>query len=114
MSIGRSLKVLWLLPRNVLVLLLRGYRAGISPLYGQVCRYYPSCSGYALEAVQQRGVIVGVALSGWRILRCNPWSRGGVDEVRPRPGGAIPTTDFGFALPDHPHPHQERTPLHHA
>ncbi len=47
----RALTFLWLLPRNVCVLILRAYRAVISPLYGDVCRYYPSCSGYALGAI---------------------------------------------------------------
>jgi putative membrane protein insertion efficiency factor len=48
------------------------------------CRYHPSCSQYCLDAVRQRGVLVGAALSLWRLLRCNPWSLGGVDHVPPR------------------------------
>ena len=58
----------WLLPRNVGVVLIRAYRAIVSPLYGDVCRYYPTCSAYGLTAVQHRGLVVGsglvVALSG--------------------------------------------------
>ena len=48
------------------------------------CRYYPSCSQYCLDAVRQRGVLVGLVLAAWRVLRCNPWSLGGVDPVPPR------------------------------
>ncbi|QEO14519.1 membrane protein insertion efficiency factor YidD [Agromyces intestinalis] len=88
-----------LLPRNLGVLLLRGYRAVISPLYGDVCRYYPSCSAYGLGAVQQRGLVVGSALAAWRILRCNPWSRGGVDDVRPARHDRYRLTPFGWVLP---------------
>ena len=69
---------LWLLPRNVCVAILRGYRAVISPLYGDVCRYYPSCSAYTMGAIQQHGVIKGVVLGAWRILRCHPWAKGGI------------------------------------
>ena len=64
-----------LIPRNLGVLLLRAYRAVISPLYGDVCRYYPSCSAYGLGSVQQHGLLVGTALTAWRIVRCNPWTR---------------------------------------
>ena len=49
------------------------------------CKYYPSCSAYCLDAVRQRGVLAGLVLSAWRLLRCNPWSLGGVDHV-PRRG----------------------------
>jgi len=45
------------------------------------CKYYPTCSNYALAAIQQRGVIIGIGLTGWRLLRCNPWSKGGIDYV---------------------------------
>ena len=96
----RALTFLWLLPRNVCVLILRGYRAVISPLYGDVCRYYPSCSAYTLGAIQQHGVIKGVALGAWRIARCHPWAKGGVDDV-PEPRRSSPVaqyqiTRFGF------------------
>ena len=43
------------------------------------CKYYQSCSNYALAAFQERGVIIGIGLTGWRLLRCNPWSKGGID-----------------------------------
>jgi uncharacterized protein len=60
---------------------IRGYQRWISPLLGQRCRYYPSCSSYAIEAIRRRGVVRGSLLAGWRLLRCNPFSPGGVDHV---------------------------------
>jgi putative membrane protein insertion efficiency factor len=89
---------LWLTPRNVLIAFLIAYRKLISPLYGDVCRYYPSCSSYGLQQVQQRGVILGIVLSAWRILRCNPWSAGGVDEVTPSKQ-SFGVTKNGFVTP---------------
>ena len=68
----------------VLVLLLRGYRAVISPLYGQVCRYHPSCSAYALDAVHTHGAARGSWLAVRRVGRCHPWAAGGYDPV-PQP-----------------------------
>lgn len=88
-----------LIPRNLGVLLIRGYRAVISPLYGDVCRYYPSCSAYGLGSVQQRGLLVGSVLTAWRILRCNPWSPGGIDEVRAAAHGRYRVSPFGWVLP---------------
>ncbi len=73
--------VIRLLPRNVCIGILVIYRAVISPLYGDVCKYYPSCSRYALEAIQQHGVLRGVWLGTKRLARCHPWAIGGVDDV---------------------------------
>lgn len=73
----------WLLPRNAVIALIQIYRLTISKLYGDVCRYYPTCSAYGLGQVQQRGVILGLAFALARIVRCNPWAKGGVDEVKP-------------------------------
>lgn len=70
-----------LLPRNACIAILSLYRAAISPLYGQVCKYYPSCSRYALEAIQQHGALKGTWLGAKRLARCHPWARGGVDDV---------------------------------
>jgi putative membrane protein insertion efficiency factor len=67
--------------RFVLVALLRGYRAVISPLYGQVCRFYPSCSAYALDAVRMHGAARGSWLAVRRVGRCHPWAAGGYDPV---------------------------------
>jgi putative membrane protein insertion efficiency factor len=86
----------WLLPRNAGIVLIRAYRAVVSPLYGDVCRYYPSCSHYALQAIQQHGVVKGVGLGTWRILRCNPWSEGGVDDVPAPRQQQYHLTSFGF------------------
>lgn len=58
------------------------YRSFISPLFGPRCRFYPSCSQYALEAVRKYGAIRGSCLAIWRLLRCNPFNLGGYDPVR--------------------------------
>ncbi|WP_370250223.1 membrane protein insertion efficiency factor YidD [Nocardioides sp.] len=69
--------------KYLLIGLLRAYRFAISPLYGDVCRYWPTCSAYALEAVQVHGSLRGSWLAGRRLLRCHPWAPGGVDKVPP-------------------------------
>ena len=72
---------------NPLVLLLalpiRFYRYFISPWLGVNCRFEPSCSAYALEALHKHGALRGLVLGGWRILRCNPWGGSGYDPVPP-------------------------------
>ncbi|WP_030270117.1 membrane protein insertion efficiency factor YidD [Streptomyces sp. NRRL B-24484] len=70
--------------KYLLMGLIRLYQWTISPLLGPVCRYYPSCSHYGYEAVRTHGAVKGSGLTAWRILRCNPWSPGGVDHVPPR------------------------------
>ncbi|WP_062305432.1 membrane protein insertion efficiency factor YidD [Demequina subtropica] len=60
---------------------IRGYQLAISPLTGPRCKYHPTCSHFAIEAIQVHGAVVGTGLAGWRLLRCNPWSHGGVDDV---------------------------------
>jgi putative membrane protein insertion efficiency factor len=87
-----------LLPRNISVLILRVYRAVISPLYGDVCRYYPSCSSYAMQAIQQYGLLRGSWLGIRRIARCHPWAAGGVDDVPPRVVQKYAITRFGFVV----------------
>ena len=57
------------------------YRRFISPLMAPRCRYYPTCSAYATEAIRSYGVLRGLVLAGWRLLRCNPLSHGGFDPV---------------------------------
>jgi len=69
------------LVRELLLLPLHLYRRVISPALGPHCRYHPTCSEYALQAVREYGVIRGGLLAAWRVVRCNPWSRGGVDPV---------------------------------
>ncbi len=75
------------LPGQLVVGLIRLYQRTLSPDHGVVnrnpyvgCRYYPSCSEYTARSVQKRGLLQGVARGGWRVLRCNPFSKGGVDE----------------------------------
>jgi putative membrane protein insertion efficiency factor len=58
---------------------IRAYQRVVSPMFGRRCKYYPTCSDYAVGAVREFGVARGAVLAGWRLLRCNPWSCGGVD-----------------------------------
>ncbi len=76
--------------KYLLIGFLKLYRLLISPLYGEVCRYYPSCSAYALEAVQVHGSMKGTWLAGRRLARCHPWAPGGVDKVPPKAPSAGP------------------------
>lgn len=77
------LRLLRSVPRLVLVALLRVYQSVISPMTGPTCRYYPSCSQYALVAVQRHGAVRGTWLAARRLARCHPWAAGGVDDVPP-------------------------------
>jgi uncharacterized protein len=86
-ALRRSLHLLVRLPATVLVLLVRGYQLGISPLLGPRCRFYPSCSAYALTAVQRHGALRGTWLAVRRLARCHPWNPGGVDHVPPAAPG---------------------------
>ncbi|MGH3096033.1 MAG: membrane protein insertion efficiency factor YidD [Streptosporangiales bacterium] len=73
---------------RLLVALVRGYQRFISPFFGPRCRFYPSCSAYALDAFRMHGALRGSLLTIWRVLRCQPFHPGGVDEVPavwPRP-----------------------------
>jgi uncharacterized protein len=83
-SVGQGRDALRALPTNVLVGVIRIYQAVLSPLFGPTCKYYPSCSQYAIIAIRTHGTLRGTGLALWRILRCNPWSLGGVDDVPPR------------------------------
>lgn len=65
--------------------LIRWYRKYLSPLKPNCCRFTPTCSAYALEAFSKRGFFVGLGLTVWRILRCNPFCRGGYDPVPDKP-----------------------------
>ena len=67
--------------KNSIIYLIKFYRKYISNLKSTKCPYFPSCSEYALEAVSKHGVVKGGFLSLWRILRCNPFSKGGYDPV---------------------------------
>jgi hypothetical protein len=72
--------------KALLVALIDGYRLLLSPFFGSQCRFYPTCSSYAREAIETHGAWRGSWLVAWRILRCNPWHAGGVDPVPPRTG----------------------------
>jgi uncharacterized protein len=64
------------------VIPIRLYQLLVSPLLGRRCKYHPSCSQYAIDAFQEFGLVRGGVIAGWRLLRCNPWSHGGVDYAR--------------------------------
>ncbi|HUA08514.1 MAG TPA: membrane protein insertion efficiency factor YidD [Candidatus Acidoferrales bacterium] len=70
--------------RRILMLVIRLYQRTISPLLGPRCRFYPSCSQYAAEAIQKHGAAHGFALALARVARCHPWHPGGVDLVPDR------------------------------
>ena len=67
--------------RSLLIWSVRGYQVAVSPFLPRRCKYYPSCSAYALDALREFGAIRGSILAGWRVLRCNPLSYGGYDPV---------------------------------
>jgi putative membrane protein insertion efficiency factor len=68
----------------VLLTPIRAYQRWISPAIVPRCRYYPTCSNYAVEAIRELGPVRGSILAAWRVLRCNPFSHGGVDELKDR------------------------------
>lgn len=70
--------------KRLLMALVRFYRKNISPLSPPKCRFSPTCSAYALEALEVHGAFKGSCLALWRLLRCNPFSKGGYDPVPPR------------------------------
>ena len=67
--------------KRILIAVLRFYKRYISPLLPDACIYTPTCSEYAMEAIQKHGVIKGMGLAIWRVLRCNPFAKGGYDPV---------------------------------
>lgn len=67
----------------LLIVLLRAYQRLVSPLLPPACRFYPSCSEYAVQAIAKHGPLRGSMLAAWRLARCNPWHPGGVDPVPP-------------------------------
>ena len=82
--------------KTLLLLMLRAYKLCISPYLGQNCRFYPSCSDYAQEAIASHGVLRGGLLAGRRLCKCHPWHAGGIDLVPPHHSAAQP-------LPLQPH-----------
>ncbi len=67
--------------RKILIALIKAYKKYVSPYKGTKCPYFPSCSDYGIAAVEKHGIFMGCLLILWRILRCNPFSKGGVDRV---------------------------------
>ncbi len=67
--------------KSILIFLIRTYQRLFSPLLPPACRFHPTCSEYFVQALQTKGTLKGFALGVWRILRCNPFSRGGFDPV---------------------------------
>ena len=81
--------------KAALLLLLRGYQLAISPYLGQNCRFYPSCSAYAHEAIARHGVATGLLLAARRLGKCHPWHRGGIDPVPELKNAAVAATCCG-------------------
>jgi uncharacterized protein len=90
-------------PRELLVAIVRGYRLILKPWLGNACRFEPSCSQYALDALQRHGAWVGASLAGARLLRCHPWCKGGCDPVPEAPPGLF--TRLGLVKERHREPH---------
>ncbi|MDD3932102.1 MAG: membrane protein insertion efficiency factor YidD [Ruminococcaceae bacterium] len=67
--------------KRIMVRMIRGYQRYVSPRLGAQCKYLPTCSQYAIEAIERYGSLKGGLMAVWRILRCNPFSRGGYDPV---------------------------------
>ncbi len=67
--------------RKIFVLLIKFYQKAISPMFPPSCRFYPTCSEYAVQSITKYGVIKGGVKSAWRVLRCNPFNKGGYDPV---------------------------------
>ena len=63
------------------LLMIRGYKRFVSPMLPPSCRFYPTCSDYAYEAIEKHGLLKGGRLAIWRVLRCNPFCKGGIDPV---------------------------------
>ena len=72
--------------RSLAIAAIHGYRLVFAGSFGGQCRFYPSCSHYAEDAIRSHGAVRGVMLAAWRILRCNPFGKGGIDQVPPRVG----------------------------
>jgi putative membrane protein insertion efficiency factor len=86
--------------RFVLVALVKAYRATLSGWLGSQCRFYPTCSGYAEDAIRTHGALRGSLMSAWRIARCGPFTDGGVDHVPPRRRAVAVTSHEGAVFPE--------------
>ncbi|MFA4830847.1 MAG: membrane protein insertion efficiency factor YidD [Patescibacteria group bacterium] len=88
MKIKQNYKKSFLLPRRLMVLLIKLYQKILSPDHSfwakrvrphGYCKYFPTCSEYSSQVIKKRGILIGIPKIIWRVLRCNPWSRGGID-----------------------------------
>ena len=103
-GISRLLYLLGTPLRLLLIGLVTVYRQVISPVLPPTCRYHPSCSAYALESLQVHGAAKGVVLAGWRLGRCNPFSKGGLDPVPERGSWRPDINPDGTPRADATHP----------
>ena len=99
--VERIARGVWRLPRTLLVGLVRFYQLAVSPMLGPSCRYTPTCSQYAVEALRRYGAVRGTILATWRILRCQPWGGHGYDP--PRWFGEPKPSAPGDPAPPHAH-----------
>jgi uncharacterized protein len=95
-------------PKKALMGVVKAYRLLLSPWLGNACRFEPTCSVYALEALEKHGAISGTVLTACRLARCQPWCQGGHDPV---PSATIFTRLFAPAVPDNATSSQEKTSL---
>lgn len=86
--LARSVDFVARVPQRVLILLVQAYRLLLKPWLGNACRFEPTCSAYALQALERHGAARGALLSGWRLARCHPWCEGGLDPVPESPAAA--------------------------
>ena len=102
------LKTMFHLPKTLLMGMVKGYRLILSPWLGANCRFEPTCSVYALEALEKHGAASGAAFAAYRILRCQPWCQGGHDPV---PSSSLFTRLFGSnLLTTSPKPNEKTAP----
>lgn len=97
--IKKAIRAAIIAVRKTILIPVKLYQRYISPLKGaSSCRFTPTCSQYAIDAVMEWGIIIGPILALWRIIRCNPFSKGGYDPVPRKPGWAVgkpPRAEFG-------------------
>ena len=80
--------------KYLLIFILRGYQKFISPFFAPRCKYYPTCSQYSIDAIHEYGSIRGIAMTTWRLVRCNPFSHGGVDYAVKNVSHNVSRSDF--------------------
>jgi putative membrane protein insertion efficiency factor len=98
-SIRTPLRVVSTAAAWALLLPIHAYRRLVSPFLAPRCRFHPTCSTYAVQAIRVHGPVKGTALAAWRVVRCNPWNLGGIDPVPPRLDRAAAHQADGSAPP---------------